>query len=195
MTDEIRKALELVVLKAKQVENSSYFKHVWRNEGLNFKFSFECVDGMLQSNFPEEGDLEAIILTVRMFIQDNDQVSFGSLARLLDSCEVSEEWKYWFKHFRFLLNESLDRNLKLTVNGISYSERDVLNTFVYGFYSHTKPKYLETALAWQSCSDFPIMKFEFHTIVSNLMFTIANLGQLCECELQRTVPSPHETLN
>jgi hypothetical protein len=108
---------------------------------------------------PDEEAFEAFMLTLRLFMQDNDRISLRKLRKALEGdpgaagllTEVSEHCA--------ALNEFLDMNTEMGITeGELLTFREILNIFVYGGYAHLDPKYRPTYEAIRSGAFYPMFQ-------------------------------------
>jgi hypothetical protein len=94
MSQQTREILEEFVQKSHKLKAFNFHEHV-RTVRLGFNI-YRMEDGenptieFTQSDVKER---DASLLTLRMFIQHNEPISFHGLKRLLVSSELSEEWR------------------------------------------------------------------------------------------------------
>jgi len=145
------------------------------------------------TNMPTESEVDAISLTTRMFVQNNDPVSFRNLATLLDDPGISSGWKEWFKVFRVRLNANMDGHLEFTVNGLTLTKREVFNAFLYGEFAHSSESERAKLDDWRRNPIlFSMLEHEFQVTLFNVFSLAANLADVSKRELQGlNVPGPN----
>jgi len=185
MKAESKEQLELFVQKADRVERSAYLKKVIEHEGTQIKFSWtKGVGGGFSHNFPEEEAIDALMLTARMFVQNNDKVSFGSLSKLIDDPGISDGWKARFTEVRQKLNAFLDGNSILNIDGKTYSHREIFEVFLYGHLAHSNAEKAKLYAVWSGNPlAFPMIEAEFHWTVTELLRAVAYLAHFTRMEL------------
>lgn len=197
LPDDLKSVLRSVLTQSRELKESSFLDHMRQQGGLSLDLSFDVPNqsGTMKDNFPSREARKALLLTARMFIQNNDEVSFGSLAKqVLHRPEVSDGWKAGFSYMRDELNRYLDTPVGLRVSEADLTHRDVLETCLYGHYAHTKAPHKENFEKWTAEPIFRgFVEFHFMSIVSNLVRFAVALGDICEMELEgRQVPKPPE---
>lgn len=90
---------------------------------------------------PQEEAVDAFVLTIRFFIQDNESTSFRNIADLYDNSCLSYNLKSDFKHLRSNLNRYLDSYpfMGISVNKETLTHRKIMDTVIYGGLSHANP--------------------------------------------------------
>jgi hypothetical protein len=85
---------------------------------------------------------------MRLFMQDNDRISVGRVANLLETLPVSEKLKEYFEKNRSHLNHALDSPSMLVVNNDHPSKRDILQTALYGATCHVEERHRARYQSW-----------------------------------------------
>lgn len=109
--------LRFFIEKAKKLEESAYKKYL---EDNNWHFSVQISarkgeDVQVRKRLPDQTAIDAFVLTLRHFYQDNERVSLRNMAKVYETIPVSSELKNEFNFVRNRLNDFLD-NQKSTVN-------------------------------------------------------------------------------
>lgn len=129
--------------KATKLEHYSFTQIIF-NQQTGFTVSFKDIDKQpsfeVQRRGPDEESIDAFVLTFRFFIQDNEKTSFRNIALIYDMLPISEEKKNNFKEAREHINNALDTNSFLCIDGVTLSFRHILETFIYGGLSHANEK-------------------------------------------------------
>ncbi len=117
---------------------------------------------------PDYESLAACVLTIRFFMQNNEDISFCNMKALYDNLATSQENKKKFNQIRNKLNKYLDSDSPLVIaaqntnperilasnlneiftqplndalaSGNKLTNRKILDLFVYGHFSHGKNK-------------------------------------------------------
>ena len=143
---ETIKLLRFFNERAEKLERLSFTKTISKyNSGFSIKIN-KREDGLYdliqERRGPMEEAIDAFVLTIRFFIQDNEATSFRNIARLYDSAPINEKIKNDFIKIRTQLNEYLDSNsgMSITVNEETLNHRKILDTIIYGGLSHANPE-------------------------------------------------------
>jgi len=90
---------------------------------------------------PSQESIDAFILTLRLFGQNNDKISTGNMSMLYDRIPTSEANKHEFKQLRTQLNDFLDMPSGMKLNEKEFTNREIFDAKVYGDLAHmTKDK-------------------------------------------------------
>jgi hypothetical protein len=92
---------------------------------------------------PDNESVRALVLTIRMFIQDRDGISFGQMREIYDDPSVPPDLRGRFHGCRDGINQFLDAGpsgVSLNHNGQILTRREILDVVVYGGLSHANPK-------------------------------------------------------
>lgn len=128
-------AMKLFNDKAEKLNNNSFTKKI-NSEGFGLTI-FAKKDGPVnvEKKFPTDESIDAFVLTLRFFIQDNESSSFGNLAKIYSKLPEYCKEKKEFLNVRKELNDYIDlpdKFLPITENGKTLTNRDIYNTFIYG---------------------------------------------------------------
>ena len=100
---------------------------------------------------PGQEAIEAFVLTLRFFIQDNEPISIRNLAALYDQLPVSEEARALVRGTRDQLTVALDSYSPLGIEGRRLRYGEIFDTFLYGWLAHGRDKQeRETASRWRA---------------------------------------------
>ena len=181
------KSMELFIDKAEKLRYNSFTKKI-TSEGFGITISAKK-DGNVnvKQKFPTNESIDAFVLTLRFFIQDNESSSFGNLAKIYsklpDHCKEKKE----FLRTRKELNDYLDlpdKSLNITENGKTITNNEIFNTFVYGGLAHANVKHKKKYDEWMtnplSPLAGPILQQEFINIMSNILNVIYYIQELNE---------------
>ena len=126
---------------------------------------------------PDEESIEALVLTLRLFMQDNEPISLRNM-RSLNAAHLPEGLGQEFIDHCRRLNMSLDSASMLSIEeGRQLTHRDILEIFVYGAYAHTNPQRRRTFEGLRTTAFFPIFQ-------QRLVATIVVFGR-CLRSLQK----------
>jgi hypothetical protein len=182
MYDTEIKILDLFNYKAERLKKSS-FKVSFIDEVPEIKISSGTLK---EQGFPNEDSLDACILTIRLFIQDNEPISIRNIQKLYDTLPISQDRKSRFSQARDKLNTFLDRpslferTIIILIGNqgkLNPTNREILNAFVYGEYSHLtrREKYKELT---GNPLEFSFTKMEFIHILRTMIEIIIEIDQL-----------------
>jgi hypothetical protein len=154
MRDETRKALELFREKAARLASLNYVKWLQQHRGTPLQIGEE--QGTIRQTRPSDNYTDALLLTLRLFIQQRDRCSFEWLHRhVLDDSGLSDQWKSRFEKLYSEFNGWLDSLSGLAiqegeVESHPLTKREIMDVFVYGDAAHVDPKKKQMFDQWIS---------------------------------------------
>ena len=137
---------------------------------------------------PSEENIDAAVLTLRFFIQDNE-ASFRRLSCPYASLPLSKDLKESFLHNRKVLNDFLDQypGIRIEIDGEIPTNREILYVFVYGGLAHATPDKKKVYDSWRVNSImFALLQNEFTLIIYSILQVVAytkNLNEKAMAEL------------
>jgi hypothetical protein len=155
-------ALRLFNQKVERLLSLSFFKA----RGVGAVVEFQRDSGW-ESIFvgPDEESIEALILTLRMFMQDNERISLRRMRALYRALAVSPDLERAFASTCAELNSFLDSDTNLSIEeGRQLSHREILDIFVYGSYAHMNEGLHNTLTSIRDTAFFPL--FQTYLIVA-----------------------------
>jgi hypothetical protein len=166
------------IKKYEETRNSVSINATKNHDGWAIETSFQRAD---------DESVDAIVLTLRFFIQDNEPCSLRNLHKTYN--ETKE-----ISHLAGLFNESRDRINKIlsepaqpqkSQDGI-VTHSDILNAFVYGDLSHSNAKQRDKFSKWQSDPMISaIYTHLFHKIAYEILDICAGISGLNSVALDR----------
>jgi hypothetical protein len=138
---------------------------------------------------PDDESVRALVLTIRMFIESRDGISFGEMREIYDDPSVPRDLRSRFHECRDGINQFLDAapsGVSLNHNGQVLSRREILDVVVYGGLSHANPEKRALYEQWRAGPPW------FALVWDN--FTVTLTG-LCQCardirDLNAELPGP-----
>ncbi len=185
MKPKTKKRLRDFIERAEHIRSFSYFDG--KDKIVGFKIME--VNGKQQIEFhqPSDEQRDAILLHLRIFLQDKDDISLSKLAELCNDPGISEKWKKYFEFERKMLNIKLDQVAAETKTD-KLTHRDILNMFLFGRIAHNNPvdKANKPYQKWVT-SEFAYndMHNAFHVIIIWLSRAILNISSASKEELYR----------
>jgi len=166
MTQEKQKTLEyqkcieglrLFNEKAKKLRNCEFTKTVFEKKtGYTISSSGDHPPIVKRSG-PNEEAIDAFVLTLRFFIQDNEKSSFGNIAKAYDCLPISQKEKEELKDIRKKLNNYLDSDSMFRFNNEVFTHRNILDIFIYGGLSHANEDKKEIFDKWMSWTPLSVI--------------------------------------
>jgi hypothetical protein len=185
MKPESKKLLEDFIERAEHIRNFSYFEGKENIAGFDVKE----VNGEQQIDFyqPSVEQRDAILMHLRLFLQDKDRISIRKLANLVNDPDISIKWKEEVKEIREGLNIRLDELVSDGQKG-KLNNRDILNMFLFGKIAHDNPNDESNKLyqKWiTNDTEYEILHNVFHVVLIHLLTAILNISSASKEELQR----------
>ncbi len=168
------------------------------NEGSGFKFSFEQGTDVLAERYgPSEESIDAFVLTLRFFIQNNEESSLKNVTAHIDRLQkagwVADEIASNWHQARDSINEFLGTPTFLTEqwqrNGAiekeeTYTYGRIMDVFVYGELAHSRDAAKKELFDhWHGNSlTFPLIQERFINTIGRLVCTFE--------EMRRSIVEP-----
>jgi hypothetical protein len=185
MNNKINEYVEVLSLfneKADEIKNSSYTKYFLENKP---KVSISKKQGesiKIKTIEPNDESLKSFVLTLRLFLQNNDQISFQNINKIYEKLPTNfQKEKKSFSQARKKINDVLNSNINFKHNKKILTYYEVLDIFIYGDLAHIKIDKRNTYKDWKSKKEtglFDIYKISFHSIAINLIRCILYMQQL-----------------
>jgi hypothetical protein len=127
--------------------------------------SFE-ISSKLRGPSPEA--VEAFVLTFRFFIQDNETTSLRNIATIYEEIGDDDGFLSRFNSARNAINQFLDspNYVNVTFHNQTPTNRDVMETFIYGGLAHANPEKHQWFKAWMG---FPLANVLFSLCFSSVL--------------------------
>jgi hypothetical protein len=182
MKPDSKKRLEEFVKRAEYIRRLSYF------DGGENIIGFEIV-GEHEINFhqPDNEKRDALLLNLRLFVQDKDDISLRRMAELYDDPNITDLWKQEHNKERAILKLKL---CQLAVEGPkgSITYEDVFQMFLFGERAHYNQDDKAFKLYQEWVTDKTLWELLHNTFHETLIWVsraIVNIGLASKEELQR----------
>ena len=161
-----------------------------REPGLTVEI-WERPDGQIEPVLPQidQDDLDAFILNWRLFTQKNERISVRCLSDLVVSADIPQELRAGFSHARDDLNAHLDSKPTIPLAGTS-TNRDFLDTMLYGFFAHLAVEKHELGLGWEKSLGKEELRLLFVTALEEAMKKLEGLRRPVELIIHHVENSP-----
>ena len=185
MNNKINEYVEVLNLfneKADEIKNSSYAKFVLEKkpETTISKNQGEAIK--IKTIEPNDESLKSFVLTLRLFLQNNDQISFQNISKIYKELPNNfQKEKILFSQARGKINNILNTNINIKFNNKILTYCEVLDTFIYGDLAHINIDKRNTYKDWKSREEvglFALLKIDFHSIASVLIQCILYMQKL-----------------
>jgi hypothetical protein len=183
--DQLKAALEFYNEKAEKLLNLSFTKSVSkRKTGLSISAT-RNVDGVLVSTSerrgPDSESIDAFVLTLRFFLQDNDNCSLRRMAHCYESPHIAVDFKDEFTEIRTLTKNFLDSvpDLHIEYDKRHMTRREIVEMVIYGSLAHANAQKHQIHRKWASCEvSQNVLNYVFVFILSRLTLPIREIRDL-----------------
>jgi hypothetical protein len=132
--------LNLLREKVDRLERSRFLQ-AYLQQGARFSLRATVDEPMQITQYgPDEDAVDAFVLTLRFFLQNNERISIQNTAKLIDTLPVDDDLKHRVAQSRDEINSFLDSPPQVKIVGEDLTNRKVLDTFLYGGLAHAKPE-------------------------------------------------------
>lgn len=186
---DVKSAADTLLLfneKADKLEDLSFTKEL-ENSGVT-------ISGKLgqpvqaQRHGPDDESIDAFVLTMRFFVQDNEITSFRNMADLYAQLPVNPDLIQKFNDARAKTNASLDTLTPIKLNNASLTYRTIFEVFLWGGLAHANPKKKTIYDSWaQNPILFPLLQNEFVFalgVLLNMIFFTRALNKAAPGQLE-----------
>lgn len=183
---EAIKALQLFNEKADKLEGLSFTKGLAAS-GVTISVKLgEPIQA--QRHGPDDESIDAFVLTMRFFVQDNETTSFRNMAGLYAEMPVDQELIDKFNDARTKTNATLDKPSPIKLNNAELTYRAIYEVFLWGGLAHANPKKKAVYDTWvPNPILFPLLQNEFVYalgILLNMIFFTRALNKAALGQLQ-----------
>jgi hypothetical protein len=151
-----------------------------KGEGLSFEITGEVVSRLSKH---DQDDIDAFVLTYRMFIQQNDRVSLASLGKVYARDWMPEEPRESFQHAMSVVDEYLDSPIALVVYDQTISRRQLVDTVLYGGLAHSDVKKEAVYRSWMESGAAGFFWVDFVVTMKDMTKYLAFYRELNEAVL------------
>jgi hypothetical protein len=187
MKDETKVILQQLVEKAQKLREFRFDEHV-KGIGLNMRAERKDNDEwVIDFGLPDVKEQDAFLFTFRLFIQQNESISFPNIHGLLSDNELSNELREGIKSVRrayfSYLNSYSDYTVELFDGHPTRGQ--MLETVLYGGLAHgNNAEIIERFKHWSSDDiQANLLMQEFTAILLQILVFIKFIAELSEKEL------------
>jgi hypothetical protein len=196
ISEQLR-GLQLFVEKSEKLERSGFTQFILNNDsGVHMSWHRDYGEQSFRWG-PSEESIEAFVLTLRFFIQDNEPSSLrkmtGHFEQLLKLGLITENTKVQWDAARAAINGYLDTPTAYSesvekhgavIREDRYTYRQIMEVFVYGGLAHSNEQYSTTFKQWQANGlMFPLLEHFFIDTIGQLVLTFAEVRKLVSIAL------------
>ncbi len=144
--------LGLFIEKADRLRSSILVKSLIANKGVKLRLHGDMENKVFSINFsgPDVEQVDAFLFTMRMFIQERDDISFNKMEKMLDRLTVAEEARSRFKKQLEFFNNYLGKKSMISINEDNPSYKEIMETVLYGYRGHMNPDKYSRYKTWQA---------------------------------------------
>lgn len=185
MDNSYLQTLKLFNDKAEKLNGLSFTKEVTtKKHGVKLSFK-EDGSVSVKRRGPGGEAMDAFVLTLRFFIQDNEKSSLRNLAKIYENLPILDQKKDIFRRFRKMLNNFLDSKSFYSTRGINCTNRQIMNIFIYGGLAHANKKKKKIYGEWMSDSGSePLTTNEFVNILQFIWACIISIKRINEAVIE-----------
>lgn len=131
-----------------------------------------------------QDEIDAFVLTYRIFTQRNDALSLASLAAIFDSEWMPSNAREEFELCRSEINEALDSGATIIFEDYQPSVRFIVDTIIYGGLAHTNEEKAKIFEIWQTVPARGFIWAEFFGFAVLAVSILDRIRRLNEALLQ-----------
>lgn len=168
--------LKLFNEKVGKLIDSRFVKHVQENKGMKVSIKSsvgEKVD--ISHNLPDQDAIDAFVLTIRFFIQDNESTSLRNMVKLYNEISVAPDIKADFNDVRDKLNSELSKKSMFNLLGKDLTRGEIFDTFIYGGLAHAETRKKDDFDKWMRIGEplAALITAEFNNVLIYFLDCIA----------------------
>jgi hypothetical protein len=181
------KNLQLFNEKADKLEGLSFIKGLEKS-GVTISWKLgQPIQA--ERHGPSDESIDAFVLTMRFFVQDNESTSFRNMADLYAELPIDSELVKKFNYARDDTNATLDKATPIRPNNFDLTWRETFEVFLWGGLAHANPKKKAVYDSWAKDSIlFPLVQNEFVFalgILLNMIFYTRALNRAALAQLEK----------
>ncbi len=177
------RTLQLFNEKTAKLQRLRFTQYMLEHGKISFTISGQQTDegfvNTIERHGPDEEMIDAVVLTLRFFIQNNEPISLCNMGKLYDKLPVRSELVEQYRDARRKINELLDSETYLNLYGKQITLRDMQDIIIYGDLSHVKPKKRAVYESWMQHAIVPPMIFnEFCALLYSFIGLLCRIGRI-----------------
>jgi hypothetical protein len=181
--------IRLFVSKVEYLESLSYVETLLtKGSGVTLTIGPSPTSGV-QFRGPQREQVDAFVNTLRMFMQNNDSVSIANVAAAVDQLPLPQEDTQAFRDVRRILNEFLDSKCAGWFGQRPETNRDVLETVLYGELSHTNEAARDRYFSWVEAIGPRLVHLQFVDVTQTYLAALQAMARVCRRLLAAIEPS------
>ncbi len=176
--DESLRILALIVEKADKLHGLGFTRHLLNGGHIGFSGNAEPDGFALKRDGPTEEEIDAFVLTLRFFVQNNEPTSIENIVKLFRDLPLAQERIDAAVRSRQTLNERLDQPGSIQLGDEQLTRRQIFEVFLYGGLAHANPTKKVIYDGWATDPiRFMLLQVEFTSILVDLLNAISWFGR------------------
>jgi hypothetical protein len=160
-TVESSRILRLFNEKAAKLEKLRFTQGILNaNSGVTITANQQATE--IKRYGPDEESIDAFVLTIRFFVQDNEKISLRNLEQLYHGLAINSTLQEQIVAARTQLNQFLNSQTIVTMNGETLTFRGVFEVFMWGGLAHANPEKKVAYDSWSKLPLYPILEGSPH---------------------------------
>lgn len=168
--------------RVKSLRSSSFVSFLNENKQISFSLNYKKGQGLKYSGiYPTEESIKAFMVDFsQIYLTNKQPANFHHITNILFKNLTDEKFRESVVKCRELYNKALNQNpMGLVYNEKTLKPQDVLNHWVYSEYRHDDRESRKIMNDWEKGSG-NLYKFNFLTIISDLLYPIIILANIAE---------------
>lgn len=143
---------------------------------MSWKMGEQCESIIIGA---EGESIDAVLLTLRMFMQNNDRISIQKIAKIYAEEEELSGYKSQFDTLRDAINGYLNQFNGVVFFGSKYTNKEILDLVLYGLKGHSnRAKEIEIRGLSESPIIYNMFMNQFNVAVSKFIVGIVELAKI-----------------
>lgn len=184
---DIIRILRLFNARADKLEHSGFLAS-YRAGNNGYSWTWIRGEGTtVQRHLPSEEEIEAFVLTFRLFVQPRDDISFSRMAAFYTTLPVTSALRDRVVLVSKGVTQYLNDPSGIILDGIEVTRRHIFEIVMYGGMAHVNKDKRDLYERWHSHEiQFPLVEEAFSTIIATVtqaVFTVRDINARALAEL------------
>jgi hypothetical protein len=185
---DVAAVLDDFIKHARELTTLRYTQELSKPISVSIQFKGDTIETSREG--PDEEDLRSFLLTLRLFCQDNEQISLRNLVKRVEKLPVSEALKKPFLDRRDQLNVYLDSAHgppQFQIGNAGWiTNREIFEAFTYGKYAHLTQS--ETIAGWEKLVMGDGLRAAYDRVLRRMLADIVSIAKHAE-EIRKALPA------
>lgn len=143
---------------------------------------------------PNSEQIDAFVLSMRLFMQNNDSISIWNTSQLIQTLPFPHNLKQEFADLRENLNDYLDSDSRISILEDNPTNREILETILYGRLAHVQPEKQARCERWFAAPMMEqVVSHKFIGILLDFLRGIRGFASIIQEGLLEVESKPGET--